>query len=440
MTHRREPASRWSPAPARPVRPADATGKRVASGREGKAIEPATRTAMEARFGEDFSGVRVHTDDDAAATAERARAQALTAGEDIVFGLGRYAPATAAGNALLDHELGHVRDERHGAPTAIRHQPQGQPVTPGSSADPEPKLHLDPDIGKLSLGLSTLDEFDLNESALKPDHQTKIADVAAKLTMLLTTMPGGRITVTGHADLVGGEDVNQQIGQRRAEAVQRALVEAGVPAARIHSSSEGKRAPVVKKAGADGRNRRVEVRFEGELIVPGAVASSGAGDQVASSGDAPRRFDPFPPLVNTPGQSGVPPYLKPGPALPPPTAPKGFEGPTRSGKAGDALKAIAALPDVKKWLDSVKEDQLRKLNKGTTTGEKVLVGTFTAALVGGAVAGASTDPKARRILLDTVDGAEIPVPGVPWLKLRAHTSGGGIGGGVVLDVLKLGSP
>ena len=420
MTQRREPVPPRSTGTVRPVRRSEPASKPAAAGRAGKAIEPTTRRAMESRFGEDFSGVRVHTDGDAAATAERSGAQALTVGGDIMFGPGRYAPATSAGDALLDHELGHVQEGHHGAPPAVRLQPEGQPVVPGSAAEPEPKLHLDPDVGKLSLGLSTLDDFDFNESALKPAHQAKIAGVAAKLTMLLAKMPGSRITVTGHADLVGGEDVNLQVGQRRADAVERALVEAGVPAVSIRSSSEGKRAPVVKKAGADGRNRRVEVRFEGELIVPGSLGgpllgggspggpSLGASGRLAPPGDTPRRVDLFPPNLTSPSPPGASQILQPGPPATPTNEPKAAEGLTRPGKAGDALKALAARPDVKKWLDGVKEDQLRKFDKGTTVGEKVLVGTFVATIVGGGVVGASTDPAARRLMLDVVDGAEIP--------------------------------
>jgi hypothetical protein len=255
-------------------------------------------------------------------------------------------------------------------------------------------------------------------------------------------MPGSRITVTGHTDLVGGEDVNLKIGQRRADAVERALVEAGVPAVSIQSSSEGKHAPVVKKGGASSRNRRVEVRFEGQIVVPGPLAGPtlGASGQLTPPGDTPRRTQLFPPVITLPGQTGAPPSLKPTPAGTPAKEPATSEGPTRPGKAGDVLKALAARPDVKKWLDGVKEDQLRKLDKGTTTAEKVVIGSFVATIVGGGVAGASTDPAARRLLLDTLDGAEIPVPGVPWLKLKSHTAGGGVGGGVVLDVMKFGGP
>jgi hypothetical protein len=61
-----------------------------------------------ARFGRDFSGVRVHTGGRAAASAGRLGADAYVVGADVVFGARRYAPHTAAGRQLLAHELAHV--------------------------------------------------------------------------------------------------------------------------------------------------------------------------------------------------------------------------------------------------------------------------------------------------------------------------------------------
>ncbi|MBN1439079.1 MAG: DUF4157 domain-containing protein, partial [Anaerolineales bacterium] len=58
----------------------------------GRPLEPAVRAEMEASFGEDFSAVRVHTGGEAAASAKSIRALAYTAGSDVVFDSGRYAP------------------------------------------------------------------------------------------------------------------------------------------------------------------------------------------------------------------------------------------------------------------------------------------------------------------------------------------------------------
>ncbi len=54
----------------------------------GQPLDNTTRTLMEPRFGEDFSNVRVHTNDDAARSARDANALAYTAGQNIAFGSG----------------------------------------------------------------------------------------------------------------------------------------------------------------------------------------------------------------------------------------------------------------------------------------------------------------------------------------------------------------
>jgi hypothetical protein len=70
---------------------------------------------MEARFGSDFSDVRVHTDRSAAQSAEMLQADAYTTGRDIYFGAGQYAPQSDAGQHLLAHELTHTVQQSEGS-------------------------------------------------------------------------------------------------------------------------------------------------------------------------------------------------------------------------------------------------------------------------------------------------------------------------------------
>ena len=86
---------------------APASVDRVLAG-SGKVLEPRLRQDMEARFGHDFSAVRVHTDTAADRSARGINALAYTVGQDIVFGAGRFAPETGEGRRLLAHELTHV--------------------------------------------------------------------------------------------------------------------------------------------------------------------------------------------------------------------------------------------------------------------------------------------------------------------------------------------
>jgi hypothetical protein len=63
---------------------------------------------MESAFGQDFSGVRVHTDSKAGSLSENLHARAFTVGRDIAFASGEYRPGTLIGDALIAHELAHV--------------------------------------------------------------------------------------------------------------------------------------------------------------------------------------------------------------------------------------------------------------------------------------------------------------------------------------------
>ena len=74
----------------------------------GAPLEPIVRQDMEARFGHDFSQVRVHTDAFAEQSAHEVRSAAYTVGRHVVFGSGRYAPHTPDGKRLLVHELSHT--------------------------------------------------------------------------------------------------------------------------------------------------------------------------------------------------------------------------------------------------------------------------------------------------------------------------------------------
>ena len=74
----------------------------------GVGLDAFTRAKMEARFGHQFSDVRVHADTKAAQAARSVGALAYTVGPHVVFGAGQYSPSTKSGRKLLAHELAHV--------------------------------------------------------------------------------------------------------------------------------------------------------------------------------------------------------------------------------------------------------------------------------------------------------------------------------------------
>lgn len=82
----------------------------------GQPLDSETRDFFEARFGHDFSQVRVHTDAKAARSARALYARAYTTGHNVVFGARQYAPHSTEGRRLLAHELTHVLQQRGPAP------------------------------------------------------------------------------------------------------------------------------------------------------------------------------------------------------------------------------------------------------------------------------------------------------------------------------------
>lgn len=103
----------------------------------GRPLDPPLRSDMEARFGRDFSQVRVHSDAQAADSAADVGARAYTAGPHVVFGMGRFAPATGEGRSLLAHELVHVVQQGSGEPR-LRRAPEPAATIPLS--EPEQAL------------------------------------------------------------------------------------------------------------------------------------------------------------------------------------------------------------------------------------------------------------------------------------------------------------
>lgn len=105
----------------------------------GQPLDASTRAFFESRFGHDFSQVRVHTDERAEQSARDVNAHAYTVGHDIVFGPGKFSPATQEGRRLLAHELTHVvQQDRSSTDSVIRRRL----IATGDKADVKAMLGL----------------------------------------------------------------------------------------------------------------------------------------------------------------------------------------------------------------------------------------------------------------------------------------------------------
>jgi peptidoglycan-associated lipoprotein len=101
--------------------------------------------------------------------------------------------------------------------------------------------------------------FDYDSYVIKPEFQSLIEAHAR----FLKANNGRRVNLEGHTDERGGREYNLALGQRRAEAVRRALVLLGTPDNQIEAVSFGKEKPAVPGSdeSAWARNRRVEIVY-----------------------------------------------------------------------------------------------------------------------------------------------------------------------------------
>ena len=101
--------------------------------------------------------------------------------------------------------------------------------------------------------------FDYDSYVVKPEFQSLIEGHAR----FLKANNGRRVAIEGHTDERGGREYNLALGQRRSEAVRRALGLLGVPDAQVEAVSFGKEKPAVPGSdeSAWSRNRRAEIVY-----------------------------------------------------------------------------------------------------------------------------------------------------------------------------------
>ena len=104
--------------------------------------------------------------------------------------------------------------------------------------------------------------FEFNNSKFKPDLQTD--NQISEFKAWLDKYPGSMLTVTGHSDLVGTPEFNQELGLKRAQVVSKYLEGQGIPANRILTESMGESKPAAGYITPQGRakNRRTEISIK----------------------------------------------------------------------------------------------------------------------------------------------------------------------------------
>jgi outer membrane protein OmpA-like peptidoglycan-associated protein len=108
--------------------------------------------------------------------------------------------------------------------------------------------------------------FDTGKSELNSGASRKLD----QLGQFLTEHPDRRVQIDGFTDSIGSDSYNQDLSQRRADAVKTALLTRGIDPSRIGTEGYGKAYPVANNNDSGGRqlNRRVEVVIGGDNGTP----------------------------------------------------------------------------------------------------------------------------------------------------------------------------
>lgn len=101
--------------------------------------------------------------------------------------------------------------------------------------------------------------FDYDRAEIKPEY----VSVVAAHARFLNGGANRRVRLEGHADERGSREYNIGLGERRAQAVRRALMLQGVTETQITTVSYGEERPAVagSEEGAYAKNRRVEIGY-----------------------------------------------------------------------------------------------------------------------------------------------------------------------------------
>ena len=178
-----------------------------------------------------------------------------------------------------------VRTVQVAAPPPVAVAPPPPAPTPLVIAPPPQP----PVIEQISLSSDVLFAFDKAE--LRPEGQQKIDEIAGRLKGANVQL----INTIGHADRIGPDKYNQQLSEKRAEAVKEYLAQTGVETSKVHSEGRGKSDPVTgdQCKGISGAklisclqpDRRVDIEVRGEKEVAGGPSSpASSGSTTSGSG------------------------------------------------------------------------------------------------------------------------------------------------------------
>lgn len=111
----------------------------------------------------------------------------------------------------------------------------------------------------------------------------------AKVSGIILAYPSLHVSIEGHTDSVGGDEYNQSLSERRAQAVRDYFVQQGISSGAVEAHGFGKNEPIASNDTQEGRaqNRRVELVLSGDAI--GNTADEAPTGPATSATAGPRQ-------------------------------------------------------------------------------------------------------------------------------------------------------
>jgi len=161
---------------------------------------------------------------------------------------GRISVSNEAGRVLIDspYHSTSIKDGKSAptSPVAMEKEKVDTIFSRALAAQPDPPLHF-------------LLYLEKGSTDLTPDSMAQIP----RIIEAIQARNANSISVIGHTDTLGDKDDNLKLSTQRADSVSRLLIEHGVDAGKIETTSHGEENPLIKTEDnvSEPKNRRVEV-------------------------------------------------------------------------------------------------------------------------------------------------------------------------------------
>lgn len=180
----------------------------------GHALDPATRAFFEPRFGQDFSGVRVHRDTEASDVAQALGARAFAAGQHVVLADRYTGSGGNSGRRLLAHELAHVVQQQGAGAARVQCDKDNEAavktvksptVNAASESADSSQKQLDKRVAKRASEIkSMLDDLGPNPKAqsAKDRRAALEQDLAKSLDEIIATADSKAVNAALRSDII----------------------------------------------------------------------------------------------------------------------------------------------------------------------------------------------------------------------------------------------